>query len=553
MAWVGALSGMQEMEDRRFRGDAQKMGVLSQMMQMQDAQEKRRLAGEDRGRADALRGVLAQHGGDLEKTLGALLASGDIANAAKLAPLVESQRKLKIPQPGQSIGSGGLRLPDGTIIPPGARPEGAEKAPDKVRQYQFAQSPAGGSFQGSFERFVSLNPMITAAAQAPLRAAQTQSIVDTNAYNLTPPQQGNSLSDIMRKSAPDSASAYALMQQMDAQGRQGSVSVAPGGGALSQPPAVAPRAPQQAPGALSALVEPTPRPAYEDSNDRAAAGMARVSPALGLSPGQSAPLATGSVIAPQQAPGAPSLPREPTIDDAPKNISQKNREAWLIDQLAIRGRMQVAAAGRNERGQTKYQETLGKESATADLEQYNTAQSGVEAVLKLDMVVKHIKESDVITGIGAGMIKDFNRVKVLLNNDIKAGKKVSDSELLDALLGSDVFPMIKTLGIGARGLDTPKEVAFLRQVMTGDLPMNRETLLQLAVIRRDLTARTIDRWNTRVDRGEVDRFFTETGRRKEKLSVPAAGGAPPAPAADGWNAAKEGRYQELKRKQNGGS
>ena len=59
MAWVGALSGMQEMEDRRFRGDAQKMGVLSQMMQMQDAQEKRRLAGEDRGRAEQLRGILS--------------------------------------------------------------------------------------------------------------------------------------------------------------------------------------------------------------------------------------------------------------------------------------------------------------------------------------------------------------------------------------------------------------------------------------------------------------------------------------------------------------
>jgi len=117
-----------------------------------------------------------------------LLQNGDIANASKLAPLIESQRKSNAPQPGQSIGSGGLRLPDGTIIPPGARPEGAEKTPDKVRQFQYAQSPAGGNYKGSFENFVGIGPSITAGAMAPLRAAQTQNIGDENAYNLPPPQ-----------------------------------------------------------------------------------------------------------------------------------------------------------------------------------------------------------------------------------------------------------------------------------------------------------------------------------------------------------------------------
>jgi len=56
--------------------------------------------------------------------------------------------------------------------------------PDKVRQYRFALTPEGGSFKGSFERFVSLAPSITAAAIAPLRAAQVSNIVDENAYNL---------------------------------------------------------------------------------------------------------------------------------------------------------------------------------------------------------------------------------------------------------------------------------------------------------------------------------------------------------------------------------
>jgi hypothetical protein len=106
-------------------------------------------------------------------------------------------------------------------------------------------------------------------------------------------------------------------------------------------------------------------------------------------------------------------------------------------------------------------------------------------------------------------------------NDIKSGKTVSDTELLDTMLGSDVFPMIKALGIGARGLDTPAEREFLRKVMTGTITMNKETLVKMTKIRRDIAARAIEKWNKRIDTGELDKYFEFTQAPKQKLQLPA--------------------------------
>ena len=99
---------------------AQKALTLSGLI---DQQRQRQQAMQEEA---ALKGVMQQTQGDPQKAIQALLAHGSptsIALAAKLDGLI------KRPQQGQSIGSGGLRLPDGTIIPPAARPDAGMKAP----------------------------------------------------------------------------------------------------------------------------------------------------------------------------------------------------------------------------------------------------------------------------------------------------------------------------------------------------------------------------------------------------------------------------------------
>ena len=136
------------------------------------------------------------------------------------------------------------------------------------------------------------------------------------------------------------------------------------------------------------------------------------------------------------------------------------------------------------------------------------------------MTLNQIQNSDAITGFGADIQKNVNRFKAKVLKDAKAGKQVADTEILDAFLGSDVFPQIGALGIGAKGLDTPAEREFLRQVMTGTISMDKNALIKMTQIRRDIEKRSIDRYNSAVDSGELNDYFAETKRQKKLIEIP---------------------------------
>lgn len=170
--------------------------------------------------------------------------------------------------------------------------------------------------------------------------------------------------------------------------------------------------------------------------------------------------------------------------------------------------------------ETEYSKFVGKAGGERDVATFDAAQKAASNLPKINDTLQQIQKSDAITGLGSEVFKNIERAKATFLADQKAGKKVSDTEYLDALLGSDVFPQIASLGIGAKGLDTPAEREFLRQVMTGTTSMNKETLVRLTKMRKDIEERAINRYNEKVEKGELDRFFTASGMQKTKISIP---------------------------------
>ena len=171
-------------------------------------------------------------------------------------------------------------------------------------------------------------------------------------------------------------------------------------------------------------------------------------------------------------------------------------------------------------GQTKYEERLGTIRAEQDVELVNTANKSKGNISKIDMTLNQLQNTDAITGFGADIQKNVNRFAAKVLKDKKAGKQVADTEILDAFLGSDVFPQIGALGIGAKGLDTPAEREFLRQVMTGTISMDKNALIKMTQIRRDIEKRSIDRYNSALQSGELDDYFTSTKRQKKLIDIP---------------------------------
>ena len=170
----------------------------------------------------------------------------------------------------------------------------------------------------------------------------------------------------------------------------------------------------------------------------------------------------------------------------------------------------------------KYAQTVGGKAGERDIEQHNMAQTLADQYGKLLQVGNILDSGEPLTGLGSEVQLQWQRAKQLIMQDPESAQKVKDSELLDALLGSDVFPMIKQLGIGARGLDTPEERKFLISVMTGMRSMNKETLKEMTKLRTKYVKKGVESWNKRVESGELDNYFKSMMRPKRKIELPEA-------------------------------
>ena len=178
----------------------------------------------------------------------------------------------------------------------------------------------------------------------------------------------------------------------------------------------------------------------------------------------------------------------------------------------------------NMGGQPEFIKQLGKDLGSEFTKEFTatsgSAQSAAENLPKLYDTLNLINTSDAITGIGSEVLKNVERVKAQFLADKNAGKKVSDTEVLDAMLGSDVFPMIQSLGVGARGMDTPAEREFLRGVMTGTTALDKDTLKRMTEIRINLAKRAIEKYNKNVDSGKYKPVETAQGTQLPRINAP---------------------------------
>lgn len=166
--------------------------------------------------------------------------------------------------------------------------------------------------------------------------------------------------------------------------------------------------------------------------------------------------------------------------------------------------------------------TSGKASSERNSLAYTQAKSSRDNLYKINELINHLNTSDATTGLGADIINGFNRARALLGGK-DAIKDASDTEILNVMMGADVFPLIQSLGIGARGMDTPAEREFMRSVLTGSINLNKETLLKMANSRKGIAENNITEFNKRINKGELDGFFEQSGITKEPILIPAVG------------------------------
>lgn len=171
-------------------------------------------------------------------------------------------------------------------------------------------------------------------------------------------------------------------------------------------------------------------------------------------------------------------------------------------------------------GESQTQAGYAKFGVEQNIGVYNAGQAAIKNVPKINETIRLLQQGDPKTGFGAEVVNNINRVRAAFTGSKKTIQSVSDTELLDSLLGSEVFPQIGALGIGAKGLDTPAEREFLRKVMTGTITMNKETLVRMAELRKKYETRSVNNYNEAVERGQLDDLFKFSRLPKQKLQLP---------------------------------
>jgi hypothetical protein len=194
--------------------------------------------------------------------------------------------------------------------------------------------------------------------------------------------------------------------------------------------------------------------------------------------------------------------------ESPEVEAQKIRYAQA-------GRSQVNV---NTQAESEYGKKVAGQAAEDTNTQFRQAEAAVRGIAQTDRAIDLLEKGQPLTGLGADLELGIRRLQQTVAG--RKDKTISDTELLEAVLGQDVFQQIQQLGIGARGLDTPAEREFLRQVVSGTKTLNKDTLLQMAKIKRQAQEDIVNAWNQKTQSGELDDWYKYSKRPKKLFNIP---------------------------------
>jgi hypothetical protein len=247
---------------------------------------------------------------------------------------------------------------------------------------------------------------------------------------------------------------------------------------------------------------------FEDRRAPASRGFVDPGIAQGVTPLTQAPVANNMTGAPPVTPRQQLDAYQSTLklaESGYRQTPQGNQE------FIPGGKADPAAA---------YGNIVTAATAKDDMTQITRAQTLPQDFAKIDETLNILRNTDINTGLGANLFTILDKARAQVAADKKAGRRAVNTEYLDSLLGSAVFPQIQALGIGARGLDTPAERDFLRKVLTGSIDLTKDTLIKMTELRRKGLESEAARFNKRVEKGEFKPFEKAAQRKVEAVAVP---------------------------------
>lgn len=151
----------------------------------------------------------------------------------------------------------------------------------------------------------------------------------------------------------------------------------------------------------------------------------------------------------------------------------------------------------DQRGEAAYTTEAQKLAAQRDIELSNASVRAQDQVSRADRVLDMLEDTKNPVIVGAGAPFLLNVAKVLNLGGGSDTEMIANTETLVADLAKTTLESFQSLGVGARGIDTPKEREFLEKAAGGKLNLDRASLIRLANLARKTAERSSERWGAR--------------------------------------------------------
>jgi hypothetical protein len=151
--------------------------------------------------------------------------------------------------------------------------------------------------------------------------------------------------------------------------------------------------------------------------------------------------------------------------------------------------------------------------------QYTSAQGALQRLESINDQIAMLDKGNVNVGFMGEIKTGIDKLTAAFGNK-DAAERVTNTEILESVLGLDLMSAITAAGLTTRSFDTPAEMKNLRAAFVGGTTLSPEAIKTIAKFRRGVLQTVVNDYNQKVDKGVYNRLSEAFGQPVKKIKLP---------------------------------
>jgi len=151
--------------------------------------------------------------------------------------------------------------------------------------------------------------------------------------------------------------------------------------------------------------------------------------------------------------------------------------------------------------------------------QYTSAQGALQRLESINDQIAMLDKGNVNVGFMGEIKTGIDKLTAAFGNK-DAAERVTNTEILESVLGLDLMSAITAAGLTTRSFDTPAEMKNLRAAFVGGTTLSPEAIKTIAKFRRGVLQTVVNDYNQKVDNGVYNRLSEAFGQPVKKIKLP---------------------------------